>query len=132
MSSLPTKEVLPSTVEDELTDASEWAAVEPSEKGMGLVRLVLDKGVKTTAIGQLYGLDFELEGDGYQIRLFFDYYNRRLKVMDYEATNHRAMMDKVRWLAQANEFDKVFLKATRHDWQIFLGLGFMLEGILKY
>ncbi len=36
----------------------------PTTKEMGLVRLTLDRGVKTTAIGQLYGLDFEIEGKG--------------------------------------------------------------------
>src|SRR5690554_3911839 len=54
---------------------SEWALTEPSDKDMGLVRLTLDKGVKTTAIGQLYGLDFEIEGEGFSVRVFFDHYN---------------------------------------------------------
>jgi beta-lysine N6-acetyltransferase len=35
-------------------------------------------------------------------------------------------------LASENNFDKIFLKASRSDWQKFLGLGYMLEGILRY
>ena len=111
---------------------TEWAVVEPTEKDMGLVRLTLDKGVKTTAIGQVYGLDFEIEGDDFNVRVFFDNYNRRLKVIDYSATNYRALCERLIWLANANEFDKIFIKADRNDWQEFLCLGFVLEGILKY
>ena len=115
-----------------LTGTEEWAPLEPTQKDMGLARLTLDRGVKTTVIGQLYGLDYEVEGDGFSMRVFFDNYNRRLKVLDYDATDYRALCDRLVWLADANEYDKIFLKATEQDWQRFLGLGFMLEGILKY
>lgn len=111
---------------------SEWIPTEPTDKRMGLVRLTLDRGVKTTAIGQLYGLDFELEYDDYTCRVFFDYYNRRLKVLDYEARDYKAMIDRLDWLAQQNDFDKIFFKATKDDWQTFLQFGYMLEGILRY
>lgn len=111
---------------------TEWAVVEPTEKDMGLVRLTLDKGVKTTAIGQLYGLDFEIEHDGFSVRVFFDNYNRRLKVIDYTADSYRALCERLIWLANANHYDKIFIKADKSDWQEFLCLGFVLEGILKY
>ncbi len=117
----------------ELDDSGDqWSRTEPNRRPMGLVRLTLDKGVRTTAIGQVYGLDFEIEGDGYHVRLFFDHYNRRLKVMDYDATDFRAMVERVNWLADANDFDKVFFKAHAADWQTFLTFGYQLEGILKY
>ena len=116
----------------EETSSSEWGAVEPTDKGMGLARLTLDKGVKTTAIGQLYGLDFEIDGKGFVIRVFFDKYNRRLKVLDYEASDYRALAARLSWLAQENQFDKIFLKAHKDDWQRFLSFGYSLEGILKY
>ena len=47
--------------------ADEWGGLEPTEKKMGMVSLVLDKGVKTTVVGTIYGMDFEIEGDNYQI-----------------------------------------------------------------
>lgn len=112
--------------------ASEWDPVMPTEKRMGLIRLTLDRGVKTTAIGQLYGLDFELESDDYTCRVFFDYYNRRLKVLDFDAGDVQPMLDRLRWLAEQNDFDKIFLKATQRDWQSFLPHGYLLEGILRY
>lgn len=112
--------------------SSEWDSIEPSEKRMGLVPLVLDKGVRTTAIGTLYGLDYEIEEDQYWCRLFFDWYNKRLKVLDYEATDYSALTARIGWLAEANDFDKIFIKATRSDWQTFLRYGYLLEGILKY
>lgn len=111
---------------------SEWARTEPTPKKMGLVRLTLDRGVKTTVIGTLYGLDFEIDGEGYSCKLFFDWYNRRLKVIDYEATDYLALTERLHWLAEENDFDKIFFKATRDDWQEFLRHGYMLEGILRY
>lgn len=111
---------------------SEWGRLSPSDKAQGLVKLVLDRGVTTTVVGTLYGLDFEIENEGYRMRLFFDYYNRRLKVLDYEATDYAAMLGRTRWLADANDFDKIFLKATKDDWQVFLEHGYMLEGVLRY
>jgi putative beta-lysine N-acetyltransferase len=110
----------------------EWAPLEPSDKRMGLVRLTLDRGVRTTVIGQVYGLDFEIDGDGYTCRVFFDYYTRRLKVIDYDATDYRAMLDRLAWVADENAFDKIFFKAKRHDWQTLLRFGYILEGILRY
>lgn len=114
------------------SSASEWAPLWPSDKRMGLVRLTLDRGVRTTLIGQVYGLDFEIEGDGYTCRVFFDYYNRRLKVLDYAATSFTAMLDRLAWIADENAFDKIFFKARKDDWQTFLRYGYMLEGILRY
>jgi putative beta-lysine N-acetyltransferase len=114
------------------TPASEFAPIVPTDKDMGMARLTLDQGVRTTVIGQLYGMDFEIEDEGFAVRAFFDNYNRRLKVLDYEATDYRAMADRLAWLARENHYDKIFLKAHAHDWQKFLGLGYMLEGILKY
>jgi putative beta-lysine N-acetyltransferase len=128
----PVKESAPDADRHLSTTSGEWAPLEPSEKRMGLVRLTLDRGVRTTVIGQVYGLDFEIEGDGYTCRVFFDYYNRRLKVIDYDATDHRAMLDRLAWVADENAFDKIFFKARKDDWQILLRFGYMLEGILRY
>jgi putative beta-lysine N-acetyltransferase len=102
----------------------------PGDRPMGLVQLTLDRGVRTTAIGQLYGLDFEIESKGFSVRVFFDQYSRRLKVLDYTASDHRAMVTRLRWLARENGFDKIFLLAPEEDFRTFLGLGFVLEGIL--
>ncbi|MFH2201998.1 MAG: putative beta-lysine N-acetyltransferase [Elusimicrobiota bacterium] len=110
----------------------EWSGVEPSKKDMGVVQLTLDKGVKTTVIGTVYGLDFEIEGDGYQVNVFFDYYNKRLKILDYECSDYRNMLQRLAWLAETNSFDKIFVKARHEDFQQFLSHGYMNEGILRY
>lgn len=110
----------------------EWSTIEPTAKRMGLARLTLDEGVRTTVVGHLYGLDFEIENAAFDVRVFFDYYNRRLKVLDYRASDYRALAQRLTFLAKANDFDKIFVKARKNDWQTFLCLGFMLEGILKY
>jgi putative beta-lysine N-acetyltransferase len=120
------------SMKKETSPENEWVPKQPTEKRMGLVRLTLDEGVKTTVIGQLYGLDFELEHPQYTCRVFFDYYNRRLKVLDYEAADYEAMLARLGWLAEQNDFDKIFLKASAKDWQVFLQCGYMLEGILRY
>lgn len=104
----------------------------PTKKAMGLIPLTLDKGIKTIAVGQLYGLDFEIEGKDFNVKLFFDHYNKRLKVIDYSASDYKALVQRVIFLARENNFDKIFFKATAEDWQEFLRFGFNLEGIIKY
>jgi beta-lysine N6-acetyltransferase len=130
----PAPEAKPPAPEAKPPVPGEWAREEPSPKGrrMGLVRLTLDEGVKTTIVGHVYGLDFEIDGKGHHARVFFDYYSKRLKVLDYEATDYRAMIHRLNWLARANDFDKIFFKAKREDWQKFLAFGYVLEGILRY
>jgi beta-lysine N6-acetyltransferase len=118
------------TIEGPASD--EWSGLEPTDKHMGLVQFTLDKGVKTTVVGTVYGLDFEIEGDGYTLEVFFDYYNRRLKVLDYEADDYTAMIRRMAYLAEANDFDKIFVKARQRDFQMFLSHGYMMEGILRY
>lgn len=120
----------PDHIAPERVDAESAESAE--RRPMGLVQLTLDKGVRTTVIGQLYGMDFEIEDDGYSVRLFFDNYNRRLKVLDYEARDYGRMVQRVDELADANGFDKIFFKAREDDWQQFLTCGYQLEGILKY
>lgn len=110
----------------------EWSSLQPSDKKMGLVQFTLDKGVKTTVVGTVYGLDFEIEGDGYTVDVFFDYYNRRLKILDYDATDYTAMVRRLAWLAESNKFDKIFVKARSEDFQTFLSHGYMMEGVLRY
>lgn len=110
----------------------EWSGIEPTGKNMGIVQLTLDKGVKTTVIGTVYGLDFEIEEDGYQVNVFFDYYNRRLKILDYECSDYPGMLQRLAWLASSNSFDKIFVKARAKDFQQFLSHGYMNEGVLRY
>ncbi len=122
----------PASPPDAEMPVDEWSGVEPTEKDMGLVQFTLDKGVKTTVVGTVYGLDFEIEGDGYRVNVFFDYYNRRLKILDYEAENYPNMIRRLAWLAESNDFDKIFVKATKEDFQQFLSHGYMMEGVMRY
>ncbi len=110
----------------------EWSGLNPTDKKMGLVQLTLDKGVRTTVVGTIYGLDFEIEDDGYKVNVFFDYYNKRLKILDYEAEDYTAMIRRMAYLAESNDFDKIFVKADESDFQRFLSHGYMMEGILRY
>lgn len=111
----------------------EFSRIEPSDrKRMGLTKLTLDKGVTTEVIGHLYGMDFMIETEDYRVRLFFDHYNFRLKILDYEARDYRAMVERVNWLAAENDLEKIFWKAGEEDWRKFLSFGYQLEGILKY
>ncbi len=110
----------------------EWGGLVPTDKEMGLVKLTLDRGVKTNVVGTVYGLDYRIEEEGYMLHVFFDYYSRRLKVIDYEVNDYSAMTKRLAYLAEANDFDKIFLKAKLDDFQIFLSHGYLMEGILRY
>lgn len=112
--------------------SDEWSGISPTEKDMGLVQFVLDEGVKTNVVGTVYGMDYTIEGDGYRASVFFDYYNKRLKINDYSADDYAAMTKRFAWLAQANHFDKIFLKARLADFQQFISHGYLMEGILRY
>jgi len=112
--------------------SDEWTSLNPSDKDMGLVKFHLDKGVSTMVVGTVYGLDFEINVKGCRIKVFFDYYNRRLKILDYTVTDFDAMTKRLVWLAKHNDFDKIFVKARKRDFQKFLSHGFMMEGILRY
>jgi len=42
------------------------------------------------------------------------------------------MLKRLSYLAEANNFDKIFLKCSKNDFQEFLAHGYMMEGVLKY
>lgn len=98
----------------------------------GRVQLVLDEGETTEALGIVYGLEHTIRRPGYRVKMFLDSYNRRIKVLDYRADDYPAMMLKLRFLAKANRFDKIWIKATERDWIEFLKFGYVLEGVLQY
>lgn len=114
------------------SELGELGAVEPGEKGFGLSHLVLDEGIETKALGHLYGLEFDIEDEGFEMAVFFDRYSSRLKVLDYRTSDYAALCDRLTYLADANMFSKIFLKARPDDWQRFAELGFVLEGVIKY
>ncbi len=99
---------------------------------LGVVELTLDEGQSVRAIGVVYGIEHIVRGEGFRARVFLDQYSQRLKVGEYEATDHEALVLKLRWLAEANGFDKITIMASADDWERFLGHGYVLEAILKY
>jgi putative beta-lysine N-acetyltransferase len=104
---------------------------EPSNKEMGIIDLTLDKGVEIRAYGKVYALDYSIQEDGYAIDLTIDYYNRRLKVLNFEGDLTR-ICRRLDYLADRNQFDKIFIKASADEWQGFLAHGYMLEGIILH
>lgn len=106
--------------------------IRTNRRSMGRVRLVLDEGQTTDVLGICYGLEHEITAPGYQAKLFLDYYNKRIRVISYKARDYRAMVMKLRFLAEANRFDKLSVKASKSDWEQFLRYGYVLEGLLKY
>lgn len=102
------------------------------KRQLGKVSLVLDVGEKTEVLGITYGLAHEIRAPGYRARVFLDCYNRRLKVLSYTARDYEAMVEKFRFLAEANRFDKIWVQAGSKDWEHFLRHGYILEGLLKY
>lgn len=98
----------------------------------GIVELVLDEGITVKAVGVVFGLEHVIQGEGYRATLFLDHYNRRIKIMDYQADDLEALILKVRFLAEANGFDKNFCMAHPEDWVGFLRHGYVLEAVLKY
>jgi beta-lysine N6-acetyltransferase len=103
-----------------------------NRSSLGIVELTLDHGQSVKAVGVVYGIEHTISGDGYRATLFLDQYNQRIKIIAYEATDIEQLVLKVRFLAEANNFDKIICMAHRRDWQRFLRYGYVLEAVLKY
>lgn len=99
---------------------------------LGKVSLILDEGTEVTAVGVVYGIEHRISGDGFSATLFLDQFNQRIRVTEYTGPNLDALVMKLRWLSEANGFDKIICMATRKDWQQFLRHGYVLEAVLKY
>lgn len=106
-------------------------ASEPSSKEMGVVDLTLDKGVDVRAYGTVYAMDYSIQEEDYAIDLTVDYYNRRLKVLNFDGELVK-ICQRLDYLADKNQFDKIFIKAKADEWQGFLAHGYMLEGIILH
>ena len=101
-------------------------------KSTARVRLVLDEGQTTDVLGICYGIEHEIAGAGYRVKVMLDNYNRRIKVIDYRAQDYAALVAKLDFLASANNFDKIWIKGSDRDWERFLRHGYVLEGLLKW
>lgn len=103
-----------------------------NRSSLGIVELTLDHGQSVKAVGVVYGIEHSISGDDYRATLFLDQYNQRIKILDYEASDIGQLILKVRYLAEANSFDKIICMARRQDWQTFLRYGYVLEAVIKY
>ncbi len=99
---------------------------------LGIVELTLGEGQHVKAVGVVYGLEHTISGEGYSARLFLDQYNQRIKIQSYEGPNFHALIMQIRWIAEANGFDKIICMATHDDWLEFLKHGYVLEAVIKY
>lgn len=99
---------------------------------MEIRELHLDRDTTTTVHGDLYGLDYSAEDEGFQVKYFLDLYNERIRVIDYEAVDNQGLVRYLDLLCKKNEFSKVFLKAKADEWEKLLPYGFVLEGVFKY
>jgi putative beta-lysine N-acetyltransferase len=99
---------------------------------LGVVPLRLDANVEVKAIGEVYGLEHRIHGEGFEALLFLDQRNQRIRVLDYRAANLHAMIMQIRSLAEANGFDKIIAMASANDWLAFLRHGYVLEAVIRY
>lgn len=98
----------------------------------GIVEITLEEGVKVKVVGLVYGIEHSITGDNYHASLFIDHYNRRIRVLNYEGSNLESLVLRIRWIAEANQFDKIIFMASSQDWQFFLSHGYVLEAVIKY
>lgn len=99
---------------------------------LGVVELTLGQGQSVKVVGVVYGLEHDISGPGYEARLFLDHYNQRIRILSYRAERFDALILHVRWLAEANGFDKIIAMARHDDWQEFLRCGYLLEAVIRY
>ncbi len=99
---------------------------------LGIAELHLGKTQSVKAVGLVYGIEHQISGEGFEATLFLDVYNQRIKILDYKVENFQNFILKLRWLSEANQFDKIICMASENDWQEFLKFGYVLEAVLKY
>lgn len=99
---------------------------------LGVVEITLDQHNTVKAVGVVYGIEHQITGQGYRATLFLDQYNQRIRIIDYEVEDQQAFVLHVRFLAEANGFDKIICMARGDDWQGFLKYGYVLEAVLKH
>ncbi|MBL8743286.1 MAG: putative beta-lysine N-acetyltransferase [Myxococcales bacterium] len=99
---------------------------------LGVVEITLDETSTVKAVGVVYGLEHSISGDGYEAKIFLDQYSQRIRVISYRAQRFDQLILRLRWLAEANGFDKIICMATHGDWQTFLRFGYVLEAVVKY
>jgi len=113
-----------------ISDLKPVPAKERSSLGIAELRLSEEQSLK--AVGLVYGIEHKISGDGFEATLFLDIYNQRIKIVDYKVEDFQNFILKVRWIAEANQFDKIICMAREGDWQQFLRFGYVLEAVLKY
>jgi putative beta-lysine N-acetyltransferase len=98
----------------------------------GIVEMKLSEDQTLRAVGVIYGFEHVIKEPNYEVTLFLDQYNQRIKILQYKASDFSEMILKIRWIAEANGFDKITCMASRNDWQKFLRYGYVLEAVIKY
>lgn len=99
---------------------------------LGIAELKLSEDQVLKAVGLVYGIEHKVSGEGFEATLFLDIYNQRIKIVDYKAEDFQNLILKIRWIAEANQFDKITCMARESDWQQFLKFGYVLEAVLNY
>lgn len=102
------------------------------EPNLGIVKVKLNEKSTLKAIGVVFGIEHTIIGDGFEANLFLDQHNQRIKILSYKSSNFENMILQIRWIAEANGFDKIICMAPRKDWQSFLKCGYVLEAVIKY
>ncbi len=80
--------------------------------------------------GQKYSEQKRLHAASYHADLVVDYFNRRLRVLEYRG-NLMSLLDEVNEIAEMNSFEKIICMAKREDLFEFMSCGFMVEAIVQ-
>lgn len=99
---------------------------------LGVVELTIGPGQHLKAVGVVYGVEHTIEGDGFRAVLFLDHYNQRIRILSYQAKSFEKLVLAVRFLSEANGFDKITVFATHEDWMEFLRFGYVLEAVISH
>lgn len=79
---------------------------------------------------QKYSEQKRLHAASYQADIVVDYFNRRLRVLEYRG-NLMSLLDEVNEIAEMNSFEKIICMAKREDLFEFMSCGFMVEAMVQ-
>ncbi|MEH7226031.1 putative beta-lysine N-acetyltransferase [Bacillus sp. JJ1566] len=66
----------------------------------------------------------------YQANIVVDYFNRRLRVLEYRGHLY-SLLDEVNEIAEKHSFEKIIIMAKREDLSNFMARGYMIEAMLQ-
>ena len=81
-----------------------------------ITNITLDNELSSVVYGELYATTYSKEEDNYNMEIFMDFTNERVKVLNYHGNDFAGMISYLKFIAQKNNFSKILFNVREQDW----------------